>query len=391
MHFPDFFHPLSADISAVFENAPADSLWNNTEKYTKENAFPFLNSAQIAVIGVDESRGATIDYDCKHAADYIRTQLYQLKMHGSKTSIVDLGNLKLGVTVNDTYAAVGEIVAYLARLKIIPVIIGSSQDLTYGHYKGYKILDQIINIVGVDARFDLGLPSEPLTSNTWLGNIVLDQPNYLFNYSHIGHQTYFVGQYAVNMMDNLFFDTYRLGQVREDMKELEPIVRNADVLTIDMSSIRSADAPGTVFPSPNGLDGENICQLMYYAGMSDKLEGVGLYEYHPSSDRQHQTALLMAQMIWYFIDGFNNRKKDVPDSSSSQFTVYRVTVSDSRQDISFMKSNISGRWWMELPLKSGGKRKLDRHQLIPCSYADYQTACNNEIPERWWQALKKLS
>lgn len=390
MHFPDYFNPLPADFVSTFENAPLDSLWNHSEKYVEENSFPFLNNTQIAIVGVNESRGAAVDYDCKHASDYIRGQFYQLKLHAVKTRIVDLGNLKLGVTVEDTYAALAEIISNLVQLKITPVIIGCSQDVTFAHYKAYKLLDHIINIVGVDARFDLGLPSEPLNSNTWLGNIVLDQPNYLFNYSHIGHQTYFVGQYAVNMMDNLFFDTYRLGQVRADVKELEPIVRNAEVLSVDLSSIRYSDAPGSVSPSPNGLDGENICQLMYYAGMSDKLEGIGLYEFNPINDKQDQTALLVAQMIWYFMDGYNNRKKDLPDSNSAQFTVYRVAINDNHEDINFLKSNTTGRWWMELPLKTT-KRKLDRHHLIPCSYADYQTACNSEIPERWWQALKKLS
>ncbi|KXK46715.1 MAG: arginase [Bacteroidetes bacterium OLB10] len=262
--------------------------------------------------------------------------------------------------------------------------------MTVAHYNAYKKIDQIINMVGVDPRFDLGLPSEPLSSVTWLGNIVMDQPNHLYNYSNIAHQTYFVGDYAVNMMDNLFFDTYRLGVVNEDIKEIEPIVRNADVLTVDLSAIRYSDASAVVKPSPNGLNGEAICQIMYYSGMSDKLEGIGIYEYVPSLDKEGMTATLIGQMIWYFIEGFSNRKNDLPDSSSSQFTVYKIALRENNDEIHFLKSNVTGRWWMEVPLNKT-KRKLDRHQLVPCSYDDYQKACRNEIPERWWQALKKLS
>jgi arginase family enzyme len=386
----DFLSPLPESLLTFFEHAAEDSLWKNTDKFTDVNVFPFLNAAKIALIGIEESRGAEPEYECRNASHEIRKKLYQLKKHIIKCTIVDLGNIQPGVTLNDTFAAVAELAATLSQINVIPIFIGGSQDLTYGHYLGYKKLEKIINIVGVDSRFDLGMPTEPLNANTWLGNIVLDQPNYLYNYSHIAHQTYFVGEYAVNMMDNLFFDTYRLGTVRQDIKELEPIVRNADILSIDVSAIRFSDCPAGSKPSPNGLDGEDICQLMYYAGMSDKLEGIGIYEFIPAQDRNQMTASLISQMIWYFIDGFTNRKKDMPDSTSTQFTVYKVALRENNDEIHFLKSNNTGRWWMEVPLNKS-QRKLDRHQLVPCSFNDYQTACNNEIPDRWWQALKKLS
>lgn len=390
MNISDFLKPISQEVIDKFSQAPTDSLWAVTEKFTDESRFPFLNNTKIAIVGVDENRGAEKDYNVNNASDNIRKKLYELKFHGNKVQIADIGNIVLGVTVEDTYAALTEIVISLVQAKIIPVIIGGSQDLTVAHYNAYKKIDQIINMVGVDPRFDLGLPSEPLSSVTWLGNIVMDQPNHLYNYSNIAHQTYFVGDYAVNMMDNLFFDTYRLGVVNEDTKEIEPIVRNADVLTVDLSAIRYSDAAAVVKPSPNGLNGESICQIMYYSGMSDKLEGIGIYEYVPSIDKEGMTAALIGQMIWYFIEGYSNRKNDLPDSSSSQFTVYKIALRENNDEIHFLKSNVTGRWWMEVPLNKT-KRKLDRHQLVPCSYDDYQKACRNEIPERWWQALKKLS
>ena len=304
--------------------------------------------------------------------------------------IVDFGNLKTGNTLNDTYSALADIVASLIELKIIPVIIGASQDLTFAHYKAHKISDQVINIACVDACFDLGVPSDKLNSKTWLGHIILDQPNFLFNYSHIAYQTFFVGQHSVDMMNNLFFDTYRLGQIKGDIKEIEPVVRGADVLSFDLSSIRFSDSPGSTNPSPNGLNGEDVCQLMHYAGMSDKICGVGIYDYNPANDINEQTAFLSAEMIWYFMEGFANRKKDLPEKTSAQFTLYRVNVNQNQHEINFLKSNSTGRWWMELPMQPN-KKKLNRHHLLPCSYADYNNACNNEIPERWWQALKKLS
>jgi arginase family enzyme len=390
MQISDFLVPLSDQLVQEFNQAPADALWNHTEKFLTSEGFPFMHNIKVAIVGLDETRGAVKDYDAKESADNIRRKLYQLKKHGLQINIADLGNIRSGVTVEDTYVALTETVISLVQARIIPLIIGGSQDFTAAHYKAYKKIDQIINIAGIDPRFDLGLPSEPLSSVTWLGNIVMDQPNHLYNYSNIAHQTYFVGDYAVNMMDNLYFDTYRLGEVNQNIQEIEPIVRNADILTVDMSAIRFGDAPGTLFPSPNGLSGDAICQIMYYAGMSDKMEGLGIYEYVPSLDNRMMTASLIAQMIWYFLEGAGNRKNDWPDSSNSQFTVYNLTLRENNDEIQFLKSNVTGRWWMEIPLNKT-KKKLDRHQLVPCSYNDYQKACNNEIPERWWQALKKLS
>lgn len=390
MQISEFFYPISESIEQEMSNAPVDSMWHYIEKNLGSSGFPFMNNIKIAIVGVEETRGAKKDYEAKNGVDYVRRSLYKLKKHGVGVPVADLGNIRLGVTVEDTYAAITEIVIALLQLKIIPVIIGASQDLTVAHYRAYKKIDQIINMVGIDARFDLGMPSDPLDSVSWLGNIVMDQPNHLYNYSNIAHQTYFVGDYAVNMMDNLYFDTYRLGELNQDSKEMEPIIRNADVLTFDLSSIRYSDAPATSTPSPNGLTGDMACQIMYYAGMSDKLEGIGLYEYAAAIDTNQMTAALISQMVWYFMEGVNNRKNDFPDSTSSQFTVYNLTLRENEEEMHFLKSNVTGRWWMEIPL-SKIKKKLDRHQLVPCSYDDYQKACNNEIPERWWQALKKLS
>jgi hypothetical protein len=45
---------------------------------------------------------------------------------------------------------------------------------------------------------------------------------------------------------------------------------------------------------------------------------------------------------------------------------------------------------MEIPLPEEQRIKFERHYLVPCSYLDYQTACNNDIPDRWWMAYQKL-
>lgn len=359
-------------------------------KYTNPENFPDLEGYHLAIIGVGEDRGAVRNDGSCRAPDIIREKLYDLKISGYPYKILDLGNLKLGETLQDTYSAVSTILIELLKMKILPIILGGSQDLTYAQYIAYQKMEETVNIVSVDASFDLGTSDQPINSFSFLGKIVLHEPNFLFNFSNIGYQTYFVGNEQIELMNRLFFDAYRLGQVRQDMEEVEPIVRNADIMSFDITAIRQSDAPGNGNATPNGFYGEEACRIVRYAGMSDKLSSFGIYEINPLFDNHDQTSHLAAQMIWYLIDGYYNRKKDVPLKSKTGFTRYRVPIKKDDQEIIFYKSNKSERWWMEIP-NQANKIKFERHHLIPCSYKDYESALLEEIPERWWQAFQKIS
>ncbi|PCH65752.1 MAG: arginase, partial [Bacteroidetes bacterium] len=323
--------------------------------------------------------------------DYIRDKPYQLYQGRNKVKIADLGNIKRGNKVEDTYFALSSVIAQLVEAKIVPVIIGGGQDLTYANYCAYENLKQTINMVVIDSCFDIGVAGQDLDSKSYLSQIILHQPNFLFNYSNIGYQTYFVDENALELMKKLFFDVYRLGYVNKNIEEVEPIVRNADMLSFDISALRQSDAPGNKNSSPNGFYGEEACQITRYAGLSDKLTSIGFYEVNPLCDNNQQTTHLVAQMIWYFIDGYYSRYKDYPAGDTSQYTKYTVSIQDDKHEIIFHKSNKSDKWWMNVPYPTNKKIKYERHHLVPCSYSDYQMACKDDIPDRWWKAYRKLS
>ena len=374
----------------AFYQQADDSLGQHIKFFRHPDADLKSSGIQIALLGVNETRGAEEYYESTNGADLFREAFYALKKHQRACGIADLGNLRPGKTKEDTYFGLASIIEELLRQEIIPVIIGGSQDLTFAHYMAYKQMKKVINMAAVDSRFDLGRPEDELTSRSYLGKIILEKPNYLFNFSCIGYQTYYAGQQAVELMNKLYFDTYRLGQIKSDVTELEPIIRNADVLSFDMSAIRHSDSPGCLLSSPNGFNGEDVCQLMMYAGMSDKMEGIGIYEYNPAKDHDHQSAALMAQMVWYFMEGIGNRKKDLPAPGKGSFITYRVTISGNAREIIFLKSKKSDRWWMEFPMPEN-KSFMSKQLYIPCSYKDYQMACQDEMPERWWQTFQKIS
>ncbi len=385
-----YFEPVDLAELKTEEEFKIKRIGDLIKIYSEEKTFPDLEGTDIAIIGVKEDRRSFRNEGCMSAPDFVRKYFYSLFPVNDSIRIADLGNIKRGFEIEDTYFAVKTVVAELIQNKIVPIIIGGGQDLSFANYKAYESMGQIINIAQVDSSFDLGETEDENNSRSYLSKIITHQPNYLFNFTNIGYQSYYVDQDAVDLMKNLFFDTYRLGVVRADMEEVEPIVRNADMLTFDISSIRQSDAPGNNNATPNGFYGEEACQIVRYAGLSDKLTSIGFYEINPKKDVNNQTSQLTAQMIWYFTEGFYNRKKDFPYKEKGDYIKYLVTMKKEAHEIVFYKSKKSDRWWMEVPCPMNLKVKYERHYLVPCSIKDYETACRDDVPDRWWQVYQKI-
>ena len=385
-----YFKPVDTSLLTADSGFPGKRYASAIDIFDREGNFPDLSDIHIALLGVTEDRGAINNEGCKYGPDVIRKHLYHLFVGNEQVKVADLGNIIQGHSIDDTYFALTNVVSALAANNIIPVIIGGSQDLTYAVYRAYEYLGQIINIVAVDPMFDLGKDSSTLNAQSYLSKIILHQPNYLFNFTNIGFQSYFVDKEAVALMNKLYFDIYRLGNVRENMDDVEPVVRNADMVSIDISSVRSADAPGNANAIPNGFAGEELCRIVRYAGLSDKLSSIGFFEYNPTYDPHEQTAMLISQAIWYFLEGYYQRKDDYPARARDQYVKFHVKVEGQKDEIIFYKSKRSERWWMEVPVETDLMTKYERHYMVPCSYRDYQDALEDNIPERWWQVYQKM-
>ena len=390
MDISHYFEPVSLEGHEFVKQTDWNRIGNIASVYVQDGDFPDLEGIQLALIGVSEDRGGLQNKGCAKAPDTVRDSFFRMYSHWNRLNLADLGNIKRGNTIQDTYFAVKEVVAALLSNDIVPIIIGGSHDLTYANYLAYQDIGQIVNIATIDQQFDLGNDESDLNSQSFLSHIILHQPNYLFNYANIGYQSYHVDQDAISLMNNLYFDVYRLGNMRTGIEEAEPIIRDADILSFDISSVRQSDAPGSYYTGPNGFYGEEACRICRYAGMSDKLSSFGLYEINPEYDNHGQTAQLAAQMIWYFIDGFMNRNDDMPEAKTEDYIKFTVTAGNGDEDLVFLKSKKSERWWMEVQTDTKFMNKYKRHQYVPCSYQDYQNALNHDIPDRWWKVQQKL-
>ena len=383
----DFLSPIDEKVFAHTVLQSPSSIGRNIEIHTIQNGVPSLDEVAVAIVGVKEGRNSVNNNGCGEDLSEIRKEFYELFPGKWSLKIADLGNIEAGNKVEDTYYAVADVVSSLVKKNITVVLIGGSQDITYANYRAYDKLDQTINLSVIDNRFDLGTIEEDLSANSYLSKIIMEEPNNLFNYSNLGYQTYFNSQEEINLLQNLYFDTFRLGEVKK-LELVEPILRDADIVSIDIGAVRLSDAPGNKNAVPNGFYGEELCAIARYAGISDKVTSFGIYEFNGRYDNNNQTSSLIAQTIWYFIEGVNFRAKDYPYSCKENYQKFSVILEDD-DPINFYKSDKSGRWWMEINLISNNKYK--RHALIPCAYQDYAQALEQKIPERWYKAQQKLT
>lgn len=375
----DFLKPISDDLLIDIHKTSAQALGKKVVMHTAHE-FPLLEEDAIAIIGVLENRGN--DITSVICLDEVRIQFYNLFPGNWSGPIYDLGNIDPGDSINDTYFVLKSICADLIKRRITPIIIGGSQDLTYAMYRAYDNLDQMVNLVAVDSKFDFNTDSDSKLANSYLSKIIVDEPNNLFNYSNIGYQTYFNSQEEIDLIEKLYFDAYRLGEISNNISIAEPVFRDADIVSVDLTSVKSSDSGNYQVLMPNGFNGKEICTLARYSGISDKVSSFGLFNLSNSK----LEAVLVAQIIWYFIEGYHYRSKEYPFGTRENYIKYIVPIDD--EELIFYKSNVSDRWWIEIPF-SNPNNKLKRNTLLPCSNEDYVLATQQEIPNRWWKAQIK--
>ena len=382
----EFLSPVSKKVVAHREVLPTGVLGKEISIHKKSGDLPDLKGVSFALLGVKENRNDINYIGGEVCFDALRNELYGLYPGNWTQKIADLGDIEKGDTPEDSYFAFKTVSEALLKKNIIPIIFGGSQDLLYPHYRSYDGMEKMVNIVNVDHRFDLGDAESPISNKSYIGKIIVDRPYKLFNYSVLGYQSYYNPPEEITLMEKLFFDAFRLGEVTSDITLVEPILRDADIVSLDVSAIKSAELSYHYSSSPNGFDSREICAISRYAGLSNKVTSFGLYELKDYT-KAESAAGLIAQIVWYFIEGVNFRVDDEDFSNEKSFTTYKVPVDD--EILIFKKSNKTGRWWIELPFISNVNNKLKRQTLLPCTYGEYLSATNQEIPERWYKARRK--
>jgi arginase family enzyme len=337
--------------------------------------FPDIEEADMVIVGFGETRGFMPSPDINAGPNAIRKEFFSLFHWHKEVNVVDIGNVRPGATLQDSYAALKAVVNELLHHNKRVVILGGGHDLTTAQYRAYADMEQIIEATCVDAKIDLDMDSI-LPADNYLMEMLTGEPNFVRHYNHIGFQSYFVHPTMLETIDRLRFDCYRVGRVKEKLDEMEPVIRNSDLFSFDISAIQHSHAPANRL-TPNGFNGEEACTLMQYAGMSQNVTTIGIYGYLPHFDEHNLTAKQISHMLWYLMDGIYKGKNESELEQRDNFNEFKMAFAEI--ETTFLQSKRTGRWWMEAP----------DGRMIACSHYDYMIASANDIPERWLRAAER--
>ena len=380
----NFFNPISIDLQLYCDTLSDSVMGNYIKKYSVDHE-PLLLKKSVVIIGIPSSEDILLEQS-ENALKNIRRELYALHVGNWESNIIDLGNLKVEDDT-DLQTLIQELLVTLIKNQMVPVLIGGSQALTYNIYRSFDDLEKKVNLTVVDPSFDLGLLSEPLSHNSYLTHIIMDKPNNLMNYVNLGYQTYLNAQEEIELLDKMYFETYRLGILKKDITLVEPVLRESDIISIDLDVLKASEIPNNNLPNINGFTTDELCQISRYAGVSDYLSVFSVFNEKIFNTNDSYISQVVAQMIWYFIDGYHFRINEFPDEHLLEYKKYNVLIDD--ETITFYKSNMSNRWWMEINVFMDNN--LNRKTLIPCTYKDYLSATNKQIPDRWYLNRKKMN
>lgn len=362
----DFLDPV--DLPQVLEDGDLKEGQIGKSIDIFQDAFPDLTHADIVIASCDELRGDGQLGSASAETDAVRKELYSLYYWHKQIKLADIGKVKTGMHVSDTYAAIKTVAKEVIQQNKIFLLIGGSHDLVLAVYEAYREMNKVIEVTGIDAYIDLSLDN-PVRSKNFLMELLTGDPNFIRHYNHMGFQSYYIHPHMLETMDKLRFDCYRLGKVKEHIEEMEPSFRSSDMVMFDVAALGAATFwDGS---SPNGFNGEEACTLMRYAGMSDRLKALGIYGYDKKRDPQLNLAKQIAQMIWYYIDGVQYGRTEANLNEQDMFIECHLEF--AAIETTFLKSRKTGRWWMKMP---DGK-------YVPCAESDFNAAGNNELPERW--------
>jgi len=374
-----YLDPVCLDKPVIKHLSVTAGFSHNISINTGNKELTDTRGYSIAIIGIPDDR-RSVNSGAALAPDKIRESLYSFSRLSGRLKIIDLGNLKTGVSFEDTLVGLRDVLNKIADAGTVPVLLGGTCALMPAIDRFLSASKTPWSLVSVDSRLDFTSEKRDPDSFNWMNDLIYRSGSHLTHLSAIGHQTYLTDQQVVNRFSRRHFNIVRIGEVRAAMHETEPLFRDASAAVFDIGAVRQSDAPGTILPSANGFYGEEICLLSRYAGLSDNLKLFGLFEVNPSLDSNNQSTQLAAQIIWFFLEGFSQKQFEVTslqDQQNTRFIRYHITLTDLGSEIIFVKSTLTERWWLEIKDQTG-----ETHYLA-CSYDDYVKANSDQIPDRW--------
>ena len=314
----------------------------------------------------------------KQKNDALRKELFKLHYY-TNSPIRDLGDLDYNLEKNKRNEAIRVLVSELL-IKGKNLLFQTDQESDVIEiYKAYQKAEQWVAVSNVSSDLSIA-------EGSVFQQITCHSPNYLYHYSLLASQAYFLGQATCDLLSHLSFSNLRLGELRGKALLTEPYIRNTDLLTLNLNCLKASEVLDEN-NSPNGLYAEDLCQIAHYAGLSDQVNVVATLNTSPLATST--SFKMMAQTLWSFLESYAKRCGDYPLGSFKNYKKFTIMLEGNVEELEFLQSNVSGRWWVKAPKKLKSQTPNNRHALIPCNFEDYQNAINGVLPECWWtEALR---
>ena len=322
----------------------------------------------VVLIFCSDERGSGGNAEMKDFSR-LRKEFYTLSSFDFEVSICDLGDLMSGKTQADTRYVLEEILTFCYNKNAVPVVIGGSVDLSYALFSALNFHQKGINYAHISNVASLSNEGEEISESNYLHKILTKKEASLRNFHLLGYQRHLNEIALLKLMKEVDFDVLRLADMMNTTERAEPFFRRADMVTLNCDAVESFSEAFSTNPQVNGLNRREICAYMKEIGLSENLKTVGVFNFNADSKNllNHQ---LMAQMLWYLIEGINIQRTHPKERSYDTF----VVLIDNR-DFSFKRDTFSGLWYF-----AKGK---DVKKWIPCSREDYENAKRGELNKRF--------
>ncbi|WP_285768476.1 formimidoylglutamase [Peribacillus sp. SI8-4] len=243
----------------------------------------------------------------KEAPNEIRKALSSLSWHGQATdSLVDFGTIICEERqLEAAQAELGSHVEKILSKNMFPVILGGGHETFYGHFLGVR--SQVgpnakIGILNIDAHFDLRSYEEMTSSGTMFKQIL--ENDHLTSYMPIGIQRFGNTKKLFNTADSLgcswILEEDLMNEITDEIEnKIQNFMNEHDsiILTLCMDVINASEAPGVSAPSPFGLSGKMVRQLIRNIISNRKTISFDICEVNPALDNDNRTVKLAANLI----------------------------------------------------------------------------------------------
>src|SRR6185437_6965738 len=113
-----------------------------------DEAFPDVYAADLVLVGCEETRGLGRDKRESGGPDAIREQFYQLYYWHHDIKLADVGNIRAGATLTDTYAALKTVLREITAIGKTAVGLGGAHDLAHAHYYPHADKKPVVEATG---------------------------------------------------------------------------------------------------------------------------------------------------------------------------------------------------------------------------------------------------